>query len=244
MQGELADLPLIGVLELIHFSRKTGLLEVNAPIPFAFSFTAGEITEGGIIDWLGLDAIYTMSQSPERGRFTFTNGEASGTPLKPFSRLVGDWAHLADEWPRQCELIGSPSRVLRGDLPEYTDAGRSIRAVARQTGRPLFEVAQRAVEAVMAGSLEKTNKYAWHVLRIRHPRAQVPEPLPPGSIERLLDGQRNLGEVLQEGVHPDDLRQFLVREVRSGLRFPGAGWLLRDLTWELEHSRMPVRMGT
>ncbi|WP_027482770.1 DUF4388 domain-containing protein, partial [Deinococcus pimensis] len=146
MQGELADLPLIGVLELMHFSRKTGVLEVGAPIPFALTFVNGEIVDGGVLDWVGLDAIFTLPPSPERGRFVFHGREEGGRPLMPFAHLTTEWGRLADEWQRVCEVIGSPSRVLRGALPGFQE-GRSVRAAARASGEPLFVVAQRAAEA-------------------------------------------------------------------------------------------------
>lgn len=235
MQGELADLPLIGVLELMHFSRKTGVLEVGAPIPFALTFVNGEIVDGGVLDWVGLDAIFTLPPAPERGRFVFHGREQGGRPLMPFAHLTTEWGRLADEWQRVCTTIGSPSRVLKGALPGFAEA-RSVRAVARTSGEPLFVVAQRAAEAVASGKLELTDRYAWHVLRIRHPRARGADTTPAGSLERLMDGQRNLGELVAQGHDAGDLRTFLLGELRGGLRFPGSGWVLRDLAWELEHT--------
>ncbi|PYE51188.1 DUF4388 domain-containing protein [Deinococcus yavapaiensis] len=239
MQGDLADLPLLGVLELMHFSRKTGVLDVDGAIPFSLAFVGGEIVEGGILDWVGIDAVLSLPLSPDRGRFVFTSNESGGPPLKPFSRLMGDWAHLADEWQRVCSIIGSPSRVLRGSLTPYEE-GRSVRAVARSTGIPLFDAAKQAAEAVSRGQLTKTDRSAWHVLRLRHPKARAGEALKTGSLERLLDGQRNLGELIAEGYAPEQLRAFLLREIRDGLRFPGAGWVLRDLAWETESAGAQV----
>lgn len=239
MQGDLADLPLLGVLELMHFSRKTGVLEVGSPIPFNLTFVHGEIVEGGVLDWIGLDAINSLPLSPERGRFHFHTDEGGGKPIKPFARLMGDWAHLADEWSRVCGVIGSPSRVLKGRLPAFGE-GRSVRAVARHSGESLFRVAQQAAEGVGNGTLELTDRFAWHVLRLRHPRSRLPEALPTGSLERLFDGQHNIGELIAQGYSERDVREFLLSELRAGLRFPGAGWVLRDLAWELEGVREPA----
>ena len=58
MQGLFVDAPLIGVLELLHVSRKTGVLTADAGMPFSLSFQEGQVSGGGIIDWQGLDAIY------------------------------------------------------------------------------------------------------------------------------------------------------------------------------------------
>ncbi|AFZ68366.1 DUF4388 domain-containing protein [Deinococcus peraridilitoris] len=240
MQGDLADLPLLGVLELVHFSRKTGVLEVNSKVPFNFTFVQGEIVEGGILDWLGLDAINALPLSPEAGRFHFHSREIAGQPIKPFARLMGDWAHLVDEWSRVCGLIGSPSRVLRGNLSGYEE-GRSVRAVARQGGEKLFTVAQRAADAVASGKLSLTDRYAWHVLRIRHPRSSGSELLVGSSLEHVLDGQHNLGELIAQGYSEQELREFLLHELREGLRFPGAGWVLRDLAWETENLTQTAR---
>lgn len=232
MQGDLADLPLLGVLELLHFSRKTGVLEVDGPIPFTLAYVQGEIVDGGIFDWVGMDAITSLPLAPERGKFNFAPNEAGGPAMKPFSRLMGDWAHLADEWQRVCRVIGSPSRVLRGN--DLYQEGRSVRSVARQTGESLFKASQAAADAVTNGRLSLTDRYAWHVLRIRHPKSRGNEKLPSGSLERLMDGQRNLGELIAEGHAPATVRAFLLAELRGGLRFPGAGWVLRDLAWEVE----------
>ncbi|PJI52200.1 GTPase-activating protein, partial [Methylobacterium radiotolerans] len=42
MQGLLSDLPLLGVLELIHATRQTGVLDVQARVPFTVAFLDGE----------------------------------------------------------------------------------------------------------------------------------------------------------------------------------------------------------
>lgn len=246
MQGDLADLPLLGVLELLHFCRKTGVLEVDAPLPFALTFVGGEVVEGGLLDWAGLDAVCSLPLTPSEGRFHFKSGERGGPVLRPFARLMGDWAHAADEWRRVCAVLGSPSRVLcaavsgtaHESASEYA-GGRSVRAVARHAGEPLFDVARRAADLTLRGELEVTDRFAWHVLRLRHPRSRTPDALPPGSPERLLDGQLNLGELIERGQAPHDLRAFLLREIRAGLRFPGAGWVLRDLAWEAEALAAP-----
>jgi hypothetical protein len=51
----------------------------------------------------------------------------------------------------------------------------------------------------------------------------------------LLDGSRNLGELIQAGLPIAQVRTYLIERITSGeLEPPGRGWILRDLLWELE----------
>ncbi|CAM3369646.1 hypothetical protein DESA109040_09885 [Deinococcus saxicola] len=34
------------------------------------------------------------------------------------------------------------------------------------------------------------------------------------------------------------MRDYLLGELRLGLRFPGSGWVLRDLVWEQKYSHV------
>ncbi|ADV68343.1 DUF4388 domain-containing protein [Deinococcus maricopensis] len=226
MQGLISDVPLIGVLELIHVSRKTGVLDVDAEIPYTLAFVNGEVVEGGILDWLGLDAIYSGPLVPEQGQFTFSVRDVTGAPIQHYQKLSADWARFSDEWERVCEVIGSPSRVLVGDHPGFEEA-RSVRAVARTTDEPLFEVAQRAAEAVAAGKLHTEDRFAWFGLRIRRGDDTANHP-----IAQQLDGDRNLGDIVGAGNNISAVRAFLLDEIRAGRRFAGSGWVLRDLVWE------------
>ena len=227
MQGVLPDIPLIGVLELLHFSRKTGVLNVDAELPFTLAFMGGEIVEGGILDWLGLDAVYCSPLVPESGSFSFQTRDVTGLPLAGFNFLSADWARFSDEWERLCAVIGSPSRVLEGNVP-YFEEGRSIRSVARTSNLPLFDVAETAAEGVRSGKLRMVEKFAWYGLKLRRPAARTP-------LERQLDGERNFGDLIEQGFAPQELREYLLRELQGGLRFPGSGWVLRDLVWEHQY---------
>ena len=50
----------------------------------------------------------------------------------------------------------------------------------------------------------------------------------------VLDGERNMGELALAGFPVSELRDYLISEIRAGLRFPGCGWVLRDVLWERE----------
>ncbi|MFC4453006.1 DUF4388 domain-containing protein [Deinococcus sonorensis] len=229
MQGLFYDAPLIGVMELLHVSRQTGLLVADAEIPFNVSFVQGEVVDGGILDWLGLDAIYASPLLPEQGSFSFSVQEMQGVPLAAYDKITADWARYSDEWSQLCQVIGSPSAVFTGDLPLFdTPEGKSVRVVARSTHMPLFEVAERVAEGVENGKLTRLDTYAWFALRLKH---QVGSGRG-GRVAAALDGERTLGELVAQGYSAAELRAYMLDEIKFGLRFPGTGWVLRDLLWE------------
>ena len=231
MQGLFFDAPLIGVLELLHVSRKTGVLNADAGLPFSLSFRDGEVTGGGILDWQGLDAIYTCPLLPGEGSFSFSVQAVEGATLAPYGKITADWARYSDDWQQICAVVGSPSALFRGALPLFdSDEGRSIRAAARSAQLPLFEVAERVLAGVRSGRLTAVGRFSWYSLRLRH----QPGSGRGGRVAGVLDGERNMGELAQAGFPTSELRDYLIVEIRAGLRFPGCGWVLRDLLWERE----------
>ncbi|WP_425147907.1 DUF4388 domain-containing protein [Deinococcus sp.] len=230
MQGLFFDAPLIGLLELIHVSQKSGVLTADAELPFSLSFRAGEVVGGGILDWQGLDAIYTCPLVPEAGGFSFrVDAGVGGDPLAPYGKITADWARYSDDWNQILAVIGSPSAVFQGDLPLFDGPqGLSVRAAADSSGLPLFDVAERVTANVRAGRLRRLATYAWYGLRIRH----HPGSGRGGRLAQALDGERSLGDLALEGYPLPELREDLLAEIRSGRRFPGCGWLLRDFLWE------------
>ena len=50
----------------VHVFLKPGVLDVQARVPFTVAFLAGEIVEGGILDWLGVDAVRTPKGALDR----------------------------------------------------------------------------------------------------------------------------------------------------------------------------------
>ncbi len=236
IQGLFSDVPLIGVLSLLHETGQTGVLDVDAEVPFTVAFSGGEVVEGGILDWTGLDAIHASPMLPERGSFSYANRNVTGRAIAPFEQFTTDWARISDEWQQIGAVLGSPSVVLSGPLPLFDqDKGRSVRAAARDAELPLFEVASRAADAVMQGKLRPTGRYAWFGLRLNH-RGQRRTPL-----ARALDGNVNLGEVVERGFSAEEVRSYLLSEVQLGLRFSGSGWVLRDLVWELKNAATAVK---
>ena len=231
MQGLFYDAPLIGVLELLHVSRKTGVLTADADLPFSLSFVDGEMTTGGILDWQGLDAIYACPLLPEQGSFSFAVQPGAGEMLAPYGKITADWARYSDDWSQICSFVGSPSALFRGTLPLFdTPEGRSIRAAARTAQLPLFEVAEKVVAALRAEKVVKVDRFSWYSLRLKHQLGSGRG----GRVAAALDGERNMGELVEAGYSPSELRDYLIDEVRAGLRFQGCGWVLRDLLWERE----------
>ncbi|MER3488326.1 MAG: hypothetical protein C4328_00190 [Meiothermus sp.] len=253
MEGNLETIGLLELLEMIHESRQSGELRLEAGgLPVHFRFLEGEITGGGILDWEGLEAIATLPLQPQEGSFRFTSGVQSGTPLLRFKALIGEWARLYDEWTRFRQLFDSPSRVLealRASEPYGVFVGgKSIRGAAKVWEVPLIIAAERAWRGLREGDLMPLRKYAWFGLRIRHPTArrtlagQAPHP---NDITVHLDGTRNLGEIVQSGYSIGLVRRYLIGAIRQGeIAPPGRGWLLRDLLWEEEaEGRTPSAKG-
>ncbi|CAM4459331.1 DUF4388 domain-containing protein [Deinococcus marmoris] len=237
MQGLLEDLPLLGILELIHTTRQTGVLDVQAEVPYTVTFVSGEIISGGILDWMGLDALYASPLLPESGTFDFTHRPVAGQPLGPYGHLTTDWARVSDEWEKVCEAIISPSRCFQGDLfPFSGQNGSSVRGAARELDIPVFQAAQMVVGALKQGRLWPLDRYEWYRLRLQPagPRAKV------HPVARHLNGKRTLGEATGAGLPQHDVRDYLLSELRLGLRFPGSGWVLRDLVWEQKYGQVAV----
>ncbi|ASN80866.1 DUF4388 domain-containing protein [Deinococcus ficus] len=232
MQGLLSDLPLLGVLELIHATRQTGVLDVQARVPFTVAFLDGEIVEGGILDWLGREALQASPLLADSGTFEFTPKPVTGTPLAPYDHFTTDWARASDEWVTICEVISSPSRFFHGDLLGFeAEEGLSVRAAAREFNQPLFDVASAVAEGVRDGALKPMDRYAWHGLKLRPAGERATQ----HPVARMLQGDRKLGDLVAEGVPNEEVRAYLLGELRMGLRFPGSGWVLRDLVWEEDH---------
>ncbi|WP_135228016.1 DUF4388 domain-containing protein [Deinococcus fonticola] len=233
MQGLLSDLPLLGLLELIHATRQTGVLEVESDLPFTIAFQQGQIVSGGILDWLGTDALHSCSLLPTRGKFQFRQRGVTGQPLAPYDMFTTEWARVSDEWAEVCTYIGSPSRLFSGDLPLFNEhGGRSIRAAARKSNRPLLELSQQVAEDVRSRRLRPTNRFAWFGLLI-NPDSQYATDHP---VTLLLDGERNLGEIVDLAQDVNIVREYLLQAIQSGLRFQGSGWVLRDLIWENQYA--------
>lgn len=237
MQGLFYDAPLIGVLELLHVSRKTGVLTAEAELPFNLSFLDGQIVSGGILDWQGLDAIYACPLLPDQGSFSFRVQPEAGEMLAPYGKITADWARYSDDWSQICAAVGSPSALFRGGLPLFdTPEGRSIRAVSRSSQLPLFEVAERVLAGVRAGRLEPVDRFSWYSLRIKHQLGSGRG----GRVAAALDGEHNMGDLVEAGFPVSELRDYLISEIKAGLRFQGCGWVLRDLLWErqfIEHRK-------
>lgn len=233
MQGLLSDLPFIGVLELIHASRQTGILDIAGEVPFTVAFSQGEIVSGGILDWLGTEALQTCPMSPLRGQFEFKIRAVQGAPLGSYEHFTTEWARVSDEWEELCAYISSPSRLFQGSLPLFDQpGGRSIRAAARKANRPLLDVAQEVAQAVRDRRLQPMDRYAWFGLLVKGDARLVGE----HPLNAHLSGDINLGQVIATGQRVDTVREYLHHALRRGLRFQGSGWVMRDLVWELRYA--------
>lgn len=246
MEGNLHDTPLSSMLELIHLTRQSGQVEISAEVPLWLSVVQGEIVDGGILDWRGVEAIqsYDLHQQTGSFRFTPSSDASSAGPQLPFSQLMTEWARVNDEWARIRELVDSPSRVLEhigaATNPAHPfQGGKSIRAIAHASGVSAFEVASAAMPQLRSGELRLLPKYAWLGLRMRHPeakdnhfQAQTHSAL---EVPKMLNGKRNFAELLELGFSIHTLRHYLRAVILNAeVKVPGNGWLLRDLSWEIE----------
>lgn len=246
MEGNLQDTPLSSLLELIHLTKQSGRVQITADVPLNLYVSNGEVVSGEILDWEGLEAVQSFLLHLSSGQFRFyPNATVIVSPNDfaiPFSLFMTDWARLNDEWARILPFIGSPSRVMEptqasGAVPHPFQGGKSIRSLARALGVSSFEVAQNTLPWLQQGDVRLTSRFAWHSLRIQHASAQrLPKSRTLTDIPPCLDGSRNMGEVLELGFQANDVRQYLIQSLQSGeIQVPGSGWLLRDLTWELEY---------
>ena len=250
MEGNLQDTPLSSLLELIHLTKQSGRVQVTADIPLTLYFGNGEITSGQILDWQGLEAVQSFLLHLATGQFRFhpnaTNVGVGETEVFniPFSLFMTDWARLNDEWSRILPVIGSPSRAFEVTksstlVPHPFQGGKSIRGLAKSLGLSSFEVAQNALKWLQAGDLRLLERFVWHGLRIQHTDAKtvgLPKTRTIKDIPAFLDGSKNIGDVLELGFDARQVRSYLVQSLQNGdIQVPGSGWLLRDLTWELEY---------
>jgi Domain of unknown function (DUF4388) len=248
MEGNLQDTPLSSLLELIHLTKQSGQVQITADVPLTLYVANGEIISGQILDWQGLEAIQSFLLHLSNGQFRFLpNATAIEAPNDfeiSFPLFMTDWARLNDEWARILPIIGSPSRAFESTqaiatVPHPFQGGKSIRSLAKTLGLNSFEIAQNAVTWLQNGDLRLTNRFAWHGLRIQHTNAKAqhfPSTRTIHDIPACLDGSRNMGEVLELGFNAHDVRTYLVQSLQIGeIQVPGSGWLLRDLTWELEY---------
>jgi len=241
LEGNLNTMPLVNLLELLHDERKSGVLQIKTAPPLTIRLQVGEVVDGGILDWKGMEAIASYDIHTPEGEFVFEPGLQSGRVIMPMRTLLGEWARINDECHRFFGLIDSPSRVFESlggsGLYEIFVGGRSVRTAARMWEVPLVIAMERVWTGLQQGELTPLNRYVWYKLRIRHPRARRKGEADEDLV-KMMDGEHNLGQLVAAGISPDRLRRYLINGIMNGeLVFSGRGWLLRDLLWELEHRR-------
>ena len=255
MEGSLSTIALTDILEVIHSNQGTGLLSVTVTqgmgrLPLELRFVDGQVVGGGIFDWEGLEAVSTFPLGNRKGQFNFGTQPMVGIPLLPFKNFMSEWARLGEQWNRFRTKIDSPSRVL--DTPKAHEpygvfmGGKSIRGAAKAWGVPLIIAMDRTIRGLEDEAITKLRKYAWYGLKVRHPAARRTQSdiSDPHHLTAVLDGSRNLGELIQSGISLRVMREYLVQELSTGeLEVPGKGWLLRDLLWEMEAEESSLATG-
>jgi Domain of unknown function (DUF4388) len=253
LEGSLHETSLESVLELVNLARQSGRLTVDAELPLMLELISGEVVTGGILDWQGFEAIQSFPLHETAGTFKFlADATLLETPRPtltglPFQGFMTEWARTNDEWGRVRSVIDSPSRGFEylgnsdKDKLAVFAGGKSIRTAARAKYTPVLEMAQAAMAGISAGKLKLLERYAWHGMKIQHPKAHKTTKLPssrnPQDLPLFLNGERRLDDLIKDGFEADTVRIYLVNAIRAGeVKLPGGGWLLRDLTWEFEQS--------
>ena len=239
MEGSLETMPLVEVLELIHLNRQTGVLSLEADIPLALRFAAGEVIGGEILDWPGFEAVSTFPLYAESGHFIFVSIPNEGPPWMPFQEFITEWARLNDEWFRLTNDLHSALRVVEAlrDVEPYSVfiGGRSIQRAARIWKIPLVGAMEKVNQGLQQRDLVLIPRYTWQSMKIAHPNAKLMSP-DLESVTSWLNGQRSLAEVIAAGVPEEQVRQYLITALHTGeVTVPQQrGWLLRNLIWEAE----------
>lgn len=243
LQASLSAVPLGAVLELVHASSQTGQLKVlvqlpGGSLPLELEWVAGEVVAACILDWAGLDALYSFPQDAAVGELEFwqrpSPPQTGAAPLAPFMNLMGEWARLSDEWPRHCQQIGSPSQRFYGALAPFNrPGGASARWVVADTGEALHDVCAQLSGLKQAGFIHPVrHSFEWDVLVV--PPSRDVRDIHRSPVLRLLDGQKTLHRLIERGFSPDDIRSALIQRPLQEQRFPGAGRALRDWLWEMQ----------
>lgn len=228
MRGELTDVPLLGVLELIHTTEQTGTLHVRTRPPYSADFSEGHLVGGGVLDWRGEEALFTCPLLSTEGDFEFRPSDLGALPTRPYEQVLGEWARTSDEWEAACRVIGSPSHAHWSAQPPFeVPGGRSARAAASHTGAGLLDTVRELSAAAVRGEALPQPRYAWFALRLRPAALNLPPQ--PG----VVPGEKQaLGRLADAGYPVPTLRRALLRAIEGGARFSGCGWVLRDLLWE------------
>jgi hypothetical protein len=250
-EGSLRDTSLPSLLELIKNSRQRGHVYIDGVLPLRLAMEKGGIVSADILDYEGVEALFTFPLHLETGNYRFEPSlPKAHRQLMPFDALLSEWARHNDEWARVREHLDAPSHVLQaepnaGEEFQVFDGRRSVRAIARgvgtdttatTSGNSLLATAQLAAEGLASGELTKTFRYSWFSLRIGHADAGKYNARGQRELTSYLDGVMRLGELIDnQGFFIGDVRQYLVSAIRSEeVNVPGRGWLLRDLLWEIE----------
>lgn len=98
-----------------------------------------------------------------------------------------------------------------------------MRAAAKAWGVPLIIAMERAYMGVREGDLYPLRRYSWFALRIRHVGRKTKTLEEFGHLAALLDGSRNLGEIVAEGVPLGLVRRYLIRALAQEELTPGTG---------------------
>lgn len=239
MEGSLETMPLVEVLELIHLNRQTGVLSLEADLPLALRFAAGEVIGGEILDWPGFEAVSTFPLYAESGHFIFVSIPNEGSPWMPFQEFITEWARLNDEWFRLTNDLHSALRIVEAlrDVEPYSVflGGKSIQKAARTWKVPLFEAMESVTRGLKQRDLVLLSRYTWQSMKITHPDANFMNP-DPAVVTSWLNGERSLAEIIAAGVPEEQVRQYLINALHTGeVAVPQQqGWLLRNLIWEAE----------
>ncbi len=167
LAGQLAEVDLTEVLQLIEMGRKTGMLVLRGEGETGqLYFREGEIVFARLDPWEGEDAYFTLL-SWRSGDFTFAQQpvEVSDNIEVRGQELMMEGIRLLDEMAEARRRLPPPDTCLvpapcRGDPPpslaplvRIFAGGRTIHEAVEASRRPVVRVLPRLADAVTAGFL-------------------------------------------------------------------------------------------
>ncbi|MBN2385334.1 DUF4388 domain-containing protein [bacterium] len=181
-QGELKDLPLPDVVQLIDSSAKTGKLSLNHDnLKGDIFFESGKIVHATLGDLIGEEAVHTMSVWTE-GRFIFETDARAETKTvnRSNTNLMMEGARRLDEWKVLQKKIPSTDLIpefipqSKNQAPQISlstrewvllskvNGVRDIKTIAKLSNLTVFETSKILYGLISSGLLTLREKPSVH----------------------------------------------------------------------------------
>jgi DNA-binding response OmpR family regulator len=229
IEGNLAQIPLVDLLQILAVNRKTGLLEVQREGEKGeIALQDGRVADARLGRVSGEKALYRLLTRRE-GQFSFVPGPAAGEPRiqKKLDELLLEGLRQADEVARLLPDLPAPLDLLElavapSEIPPALHPVTEEVLALLERPRPFAEV----VDGTRAGDLEATRAVAALLQHgyVRRRPGLLPQPAPaqllaPHELHALrvrigrgrASGPRAVGKVMLAGGGPLSRRAALAR---------------------------------